>query len=274
MCGIYMIKNNQNGKIYIGQAIDIYHRWSTHKTELNANRHINRHLQGAWNKYGKDTFIFSVVEECKQQYLNERETYYIDFFDSYENGYNLDRGGQGTTGFKHTEEQISKMRRIQNPLVVLQFDMNFNFIERFEGGSVHAAKILKYTKECISRCCEHRGRNICYKNCYWVYEQEYNNENFSWDKYLNQEWCCIITRNKKQRNQQKICQYNKERVLIKIWNSFSDIEKEGYTRHAVIDICNHRRGKKTHKGYIWAYEGYDRSDGYFDKLDSVYDSII
>lgn len=274
MCGIYMIKNEENDKVYIGQSNDISHRWSTHKTELNANRHVNRHLQNAWNKYGQDSFTFSILEECKKDDLDKREMYYIELYDSYNKGYNLDCGGQGTSGFKHTDEQISKMRRVQNPLVVLQFDMNFNLINRFEGGVSHVKKVLKYTKDCVQRCCEHQGKKITYKDSYWVYEEEYNNEHFSWEKYLNQEWCCEIVREKKKKNQQKIYQYTKERVLIKIWDSFSDVEKAGYTRHAVIDICNHRKGKKTHKGYIWAYENYDWSDGYFDNLDDVYSDSI
>ena len=66
MCGIYMIKNQYNDKVYIGQSKDIKHRWSTHKTELNANRHVNRHLQGAWNKDGANMFAFENLEECNQ----------------------------------------------------------------------------------------------------------------------------------------------------------------------------------------------------------------
>lgn len=274
MCGIYMIKNTINDKAYIGQAKDIFHRWSTHRVELNAERHANRHLQGAWRKYGAEAFVFSVVEECTETDLNNREQYYIDLYDTYNNGYNMDMGGEGIIGFKHTEEEISKMRQVQNPLVILQFDFEFNLIRRFEGGSSHVRKELGYTKECVDRCCKHKGGQIYYKDSYWVYEQEYQHKDFSWDNYINQIACCDVKKEKRELMQRKICQYDKQRNLIKIWNSFSEIEDAGYTRNQVNTICNKRKGKKTHKGYIWAYEDYDWSDGYFDNLDDAYaDSI-
>lgn len=274
MCGIYMINNTVNGKPYIGQAKDIAHRWSTHRVELNAKRHANRHLQGAWNKYGAEAFVFSVLEECEETNLNEREKYYIEQYDAYENGYNMDQGGEGIVGFKHTEEEISKMRRVQNPLVILQFDFDFNLLRRFEGGSSHIRKELGYTKECVDRCCKHQGGQIYYKNSYWVYEKEYQHKDFSWDKYLKQIACCDVKKEKREFTQRRICQYDKQRNLIKIWNSFSEIEDAGYTRNQVNTICNRRKGKKTHKGYIWVYEDYDWSDGYFDNLDDAYAESI
>ena len=45
MIGIYKIENKVNGKVYIGQSIDINTRWYNHRKELNGNRHHNEHLQ-------------------------------------------------------------------------------------------------------------------------------------------------------------------------------------------------------------------------------------
>ena len=84
-----MIKNNINNKSYIGQSINIENRWTHHKSELNNNRHINDYLQNAWNKYGEDNFSFIVIEECKESELNEKEIYYINKYNSMNNGYNL-----------------------------------------------------------------------------------------------------------------------------------------------------------------------------------------
>lgn len=274
MCGIYMIKNTVNNKAYIGQAKDIERRWASHRTELNAKRHVNRHLQGAWNKYKQGSFNFVVLEECMESELDYKEQYYIGLYDTYEHGYNLDRGGQGVNGFRHTKEQIDKMRLIQNPLAVLQFDFDFNLINSFTGGVSHASKALGYTRACIERCCKHCGKQISYKDSYWVYEEEYLHPNFSWENYMKQIPCCYVKREKKIKNQRRICQYDKERNLIKVWDSFSDIEDAGYTRNQVNTICNKRKGKKTHKGYIWAYEDYDWADGYFDNLDDAYTGSI
>ena len=75
--GIYVITNKINNKVYIGQSIDIRVRWWGHRCELNRNSHYNKHLQGAWNKYGEDNFDFSVLEECEQEEINDREVQYL-----------------------------------------------------------------------------------------------------------------------------------------------------------------------------------------------------
>ena len=99
ICGIYCIENIVNDKKYIGQSVDIIHRFYEHKSDLNANKHYNTHLQNAWNKYGKDNFIFYVIEECVLNMLDEREKYYIKLFGSnmLEFGYNKNSGGKGIT---------------------------------------------------------------------------------------------------------------------------------------------------------------------------------
>ena len=67
--GIYMILNHANDKIYIGQSIDIKARWKQHKSDLNNNRHVNKHLQNSWNKFGQDNFEFIILCECEENQL-------------------------------------------------------------------------------------------------------------------------------------------------------------------------------------------------------------
>lgn len=98
ICGIYMIKNSINNKIYIGKSVDINKRWRDHRIALCDNSHYNEYLQRAWNKYGSDSFEFSIIEECQADELNELEIYYIvECYKSYDPnfGYNLTKGGDG-----------------------------------------------------------------------------------------------------------------------------------------------------------------------------------
>tara|TARA_R110000868_G_C10688432_1_gene748089 strand:- start:38 stop:742 length:705 start_codon:yes stop_codon:yes gene_type:complete len=61
--GIYKIINVVNNKFYVGSSVDLRKRKSKHFSELRHNKHNNKHLQRAWNKYGEDSFIFVIVEE-------------------------------------------------------------------------------------------------------------------------------------------------------------------------------------------------------------------
>lgn len=92
MTGIYKITNRMNGKCYIGQSVDIKKRWVQHIG--NTGRDSNP-MYLDFKKFGIDNFDFEVLEECKREELNAKEIYYIKFFDSYRNGYNLTTGGQG-----------------------------------------------------------------------------------------------------------------------------------------------------------------------------------
>jgi group I intron endonuclease len=62
-CGIYIIQNNINKHIYIGSSINVKKRFNSHLNLLSKNKHFNLHLQSAWNKYGKENFVFLHVEK-------------------------------------------------------------------------------------------------------------------------------------------------------------------------------------------------------------------
>lgn len=112
-CGIYMIQNKVNGKIYIGQAVDIKKRWKDHKCELRGNYHDNGHLQRAWNKYREDNFEFSVMCECNENQLNTMEEYYIFELMSYDRrvGYNKTYGGGSGRPTKESRKKMSEAQK-------------------------------------------------------------------------------------------------------------------------------------------------------------------
>lgn len=103
-CGIYKITNNINNKIYIGKAFDIQRRWSEHKVAIN-NPNKQYHLYRAMRKYGIENFSMEIIEECPidNDILYEREQYWINYYDSYNKGYNQTLGGEGTIKVKQED---------------------------------------------------------------------------------------------------------------------------------------------------------------------------
>ena len=101
MIGIYKIENKVNGKVYIGQSVNIKKRWKQHKYELNSNNHVNKHLQASWNKYKQNNFDFAVICECDISELDDKEMFYIQQYNSYNYnlGYNMNIGGNGNRQF-------------------------------------------------------------------------------------------------------------------------------------------------------------------------------
>ena len=89
--GIYKIVNKINGKFYIGSSVNIKHRWYMHKFELTKGTHHNPHLQNAWDKYGEENFVFSILFETKKEFLLEKEQELLDMTKCYNRhiGYNI-----------------------------------------------------------------------------------------------------------------------------------------------------------------------------------------
>ena len=97
MTGIYKIVNRINGKIYVGQSIDIIERWKQHgyKAFNNKEKGYTSAIHAAFRKYGIENFELEVLEECQVSELDERERYWIQELGCLvPNGYNILIGGQ------------------------------------------------------------------------------------------------------------------------------------------------------------------------------------
>ena len=117
MIGIYCIENLIDKKKYIGQSCNIQRRINDHKSSLQRGSHRNAHLQRAWNKYQEENFNFYVLESCPKTSLDERESYYISYFNTMkdEYGYNLEGGGnKNKVMSKETRHKISVSRKGKN----------------------------------------------------------------------------------------------------------------------------------------------------------------
>lgn len=90
---IYKVTNKVTGKSYIGQTrYSLEFRWRQH-----LHKKDNTYFHNAIRKYGPDNFSREVLEECDVSELNSREIYYIAKYDTFRNGYNLTKGGEGNS---------------------------------------------------------------------------------------------------------------------------------------------------------------------------------
>lgn len=99
--GIYKIES-VNGSVYVGMTAKSFReRWSSHAKDLRLNKHKNRGLQFAYNKYGLEGLTFSVIEEMKSSTSIEEiliaEQRWWDYFDDLGvNLYNARPSGKGS----------------------------------------------------------------------------------------------------------------------------------------------------------------------------------
>lgn len=133
--GIYCIRNIINKKQYIGQTTNLKKRKKTHINALKNKKHRNEHLQNSFNKYGKENFIFIILEEnIPEDMLDAFERFYISTWDTMnpKRGYNKESGGNALKYFsKESREKMSKAQSGENN-AGYRFDLkeNINIISK------------------------------------------------------------------------------------------------------------------------------------------------
>lgn len=122
MIGIYEIYNGATSKSYIGSSVNIGKRLRDHKYDLRNNQHDNLHLQRAWNKYGEGCFTFKIIQETTADDLLETEQFWIDFYNAtnVELGYNILAVAGNSTGYRHNDETIQKMKNTHKVIGISQ----------------------------------------------------------------------------------------------------------------------------------------------------------
>lgn len=122
VAGIYYCYCIANNKGYVGQTNNLHRRIvRNHIKDLKANQHKNKSWQYSWNKYGEEAFVWSILEQCKNdERMNDREQFWINELGTLQpKGFNMTTGGD--KNFVYSEEQIQKIkdrwteeRRIEN----------------------------------------------------------------------------------------------------------------------------------------------------------------
>lgn len=91
--GVYAIRNQVNGKVYVGSSVSpLRKRWRHHKRWLKRGLHKNHRLQADWNSFGEQTFSFSVLAVCSPEWCRCLELFHMRHLNSIDPdfGYNID----------------------------------------------------------------------------------------------------------------------------------------------------------------------------------------
>ena len=105
---IYCFHCILTGKKYIGRTINERQRINHHLLNYKYEYKSKNKFYSSLKKYGVENFIYGVIEECDISLLNERECYYINLYDTIDNGLNTTSGGE-SGGNKHNIETREKM---------------------------------------------------------------------------------------------------------------------------------------------------------------------
>jgi hypothetical protein len=245
---IYLIINIINNKIYVGSTKNFKSRKSKHIYLLKNNKHPNFFLQNSWNKYGRENFIFKIIEENlkdkeilvkEQHYINELKVLNKDY------GYNL-APLAGTPAFTNTEK-------------IYQYDFNGSLINIYDNAEA-PSKIYNCDRSGISACC--RGKYRYYKNYVWIYEKDINTENVSkrikkanspLKRTTDAKIKMSIAANKRTDNKKPILQYDLGGNFIREWKSTK--EAGNTLKISNGQLCDYLKGKhKAGRGFHWEYK--------------------
>lgn len=275
---IYKATSKTSGKCYIGQTTTtLKERIDHHKRTYNIK---NYHFYYAIRKYGWDDFEWEVIEDNinDANILNEREKYWIKYYDSYENGYNSTRGGDGTyrrddelilklfiegkttkeiielTGYSRStiyksfninniSEENNKRNneqiKLRCSMPVLQYDLEGNFIKEWPSASA-CSQVGQ--QSAISNVC--RQEQVTAYGYLWKYKND--------DRPIS-EWVKRV--NNKQpagRPKRKIKQINDIGEIINIYESAAEAAKSLNLKDK-SNICAAARNHKKAYGYYWEY---------------------
>lgn len=233
--GIYKIEHiDKPNKYYVGSAGIVgnnntnqgfYLRWRLHLWELKGNHHHNIKLQNTVNKYGLNGIRFTILEYTsdKVEELTNREQYWIDLLDSYKNGYNILPFARTTRG-----------RKVENPTnikSVSQYSISGELINTFKSAR-KANLVTGISYKDISQCC--LGQSYSARGFIWRFEKD------SFNKYKIK----MLFKNL------PIGQYSIDNILIKEWNSITEISKVLGFSLGNLSSCIHGK-RKSANGYIW-----------------------
>lgn len=198
--GIYSInfQNSNNSKAYIGSTcVSFKKRWLAHISMLRKNKHFSIKLQNAFNKYGEENLVFSIVECCPKHACLSREQFYIDETNACMDGYNSRPVSENQLGYRHRESTKAKMRDNKRAIKDETLRPFLTIVPEYYNKKFTIKEISALTglsQEYVSEILENSGISIRPKSFY------HKKEVFQYDLHgvLHARWdstyeCSIIT---------------------------------------------------------------------------------
>lgn len=269
---IYIIKNTITDKVYIGQTIQSVER--RFKKHLSDSKQSNNIFSRAIKKYGAENFYYEILESnIPLSELDEREIYWIKYFDSYNNGYNSTTGGQyykrlynddfifqilalweeGLNTFEIAEtlniDQQTVTRYLKGSFNISQEEINQHRINNLYNYSDE--ELLQYWNSGLGIYQIHKkyGGNTIKQRLISLGIKE--DEIDARSKEIKAEQC-RINQQKKTKVFEKIYQFSLEGQYIQNYNSIKEAaENTGTQPSSISHCCNNDYNSAN--GYIWSY---------------------
>ncbi len=217
MMGIIYKYTSPSGKVYIGQTKRTIQERAKDKNGSGYKQCVI--FYAAIKKYGFENFKVDIIEECENSLLNEKEKYWIMYYDSTnrEKGYNIQEGGG-------ERPDVSKK--------ICQYSKEKQLIKTYDSITA-AAKELHCSISLLSQCVH--GKKISCKGYYWSFEGELPK---------------FKTMCKKQ-----VYQFDEYGNLVKEFESARNADRYyGLVIGTVKQCANKKQGRKRVNGMIFTYE--------------------
>jgi hypothetical protein len=220
-CGIYKLTCNEHS--YIGSSINIYYRLKRHISDLLKNKHANKYMQNAFNKYGKDGFMFEVIEECSKAVLIKTEAYYIESMSPdlnfIQNPVAMIHSNETLLRISATLKEAYASKRIKNPIskTVHQYNINGFYLKSYES-CAEAEKQLNLPKGKVSKVAS--GKGFSCGDYRWSYEKKIKlkKSNFTY------------------KGNKIVYTFDQNNILVQEWQSINDLCKSLKLGHSAMSI--------------------------------------
>lgn len=227
------IHTSPNGKKYIGITSQLpKKRWANGKGYNN-----NKYFTRAINKYGWNNFSHEIIyDNMTSEEAKNKEKELIEKYDTTnsDKGYNLTRGGDGTTGHKVSEKTrkiLSEKCKMYGTIKIIRLDD----LKIYDSISIAASENNCDVGALVKVC---KGELLSCKNYQWMYYDDYLQK----VKNNNKIILSVINKNRK-----IICLNN-----MKIYIGTSVITSElGIGKSCILEVC---RGEKDNtSNFVFQY---------------------